>query len=120
MYETKDQRYINVPNDPVLIRIFFSIPAVKVGKGLLKAVKEVKENPEKYQDIPGPYLSMIARYAGLNKRSTGSVLDRMEKEKIVKSKHTPYKIRGRPEFVKSYELLVDIGFLEWLEQIDVK
>ena len=118
MYESTNQQYMSIPNNPLLTRIFFDKMSVRVGKGLLSAIKEVKENPEKYKNIHGrPYLSMIARYGHTNKRTTMKILAEMEKGKILKSKLIRYKIGSKQELVRSYELLVDIDSLKWLEDI---
>jgi hypothetical protein len=120
MYEAREQKYISIPNNPSLIRALFDKMSVRVSKGLLKAIKEVKENPEKYQNIPGPYLSMIARYGNTNKKTTMTILGEMERAKIVKSKLVPYKVRNNiVEKVRSYELLVDIKLLEWIENVEI-
>lgn len=89
----------NVFNDP-RTRVFLRLDRMKVMYALIKLTKEISNT-----DLPGPYLSQIAREARLNKRTTMLALNAFQQANIIKSSRwIQKKIRGRPVLVKVFEL----------------
>jgi len=82
-------------------------------------LEEVRKNPTKYQNISGPYLSMITKHAGVNKRTAMVNLNKLEEEGTIKHKDVPYEVGRHKQFVKVYEPTLDKEYYNWLKDVNL-
>lgn len=110
----KEDDRISVPNNPKALSLVGNRTQVRILKRLLELRKELAErNPTK---APGPYLSMIANTAHLNKRTVLVALNDLESDGYVKSSWVRHMVRGRLTLVKVYEPATD---LTWISELKV-
>lgn len=114
-----ESQTVSLPNNPKTFRLLNSPIRVRILKSLLELDEEIRRANESNPGPsnpgpPAPYLSLIAKRAGLNKRTVLVNLDDVEHEGYVKCSWMKHKVRGRLTLVKTYRPRVD---LKWIRDL---
>jgi len=110
--------YLNVPNDRRTWVILDNYPLrLKLMQSFVMLLEEVRKNPAKYQNIPGPYFSLIRKHSGVSNRTALVNLNQLEKEGTIKHHDVIYEVGGRKQIVKVYEPTLDMEYYDWLKDV---
>ena len=105
---------LNIPKDPRFFHILGSPIKIKILKALVALTKETKSSPA-MKNLPSPHVSLIAKRAGLNKRTALLNLYDLDTDKIVISEWHKNPT-GRYRRMRIFKLNPKID-LSWLNEV---